>query len=180
MMTDRSDAIREMLDLAREIKEGGATNSSLKTKLSFFKTKVGLSDAVFDRIVDLIEKTDLPEEEKMQTFSISIWEYEKLESIEDLEIKKLCAVLMYFVRTNWHSTGWIRYDEAKVMSLCEIKNYGSFIDVVQRACAAGLLSFRVVGSKNPIICFKLDFVEEDLNSQVPWELPDLFVALGVS
>ena len=80
MMTDRSDAIREMLDLAREIKEGGATNSSLKTKLSFFKTKVGLSDAVFDRIVDLIEKTDLPEEEKMQTFSISIWEYEKLEN----------------------------------------------------------------------------------------------------
>ena len=58
MMTDRSDTIREMLDLAREIKEGGATNSSLKTKLSSFKTKVGLSDAVFDRIVDLIEKTE--------------------------------------------------------------------------------------------------------------------------
>ena len=66
------------------------------------------------------------------------------------------------------------------MSLCEIKNYGSFIDVVQRACAAGLLSFRVVGSKNPIICFKLDFVEEDSRTQIPWELSDLFVALGVS
>ena len=180
MMTDRSDTIREMLDLAREIKEGGATNSSLKTKLSSFKTKVGLSDAVFDRIVDLIEKTDLPEEEKMQTFSISIWEYEKLENIEDAEIRKLCAVLLYFVRISWHPTGWIRYDENKVMSFCGIKNHNFFLDVVQGACTAGLLSFRVVGSKNPIICFKLEIVEEDLNSQVPWELPDLFVALGVS
>lgn len=180
MTTDRSDTIREMLNSAREIKEGGGTNSSLKTELSSFKSKIGLNDVVFGRIVDLIEKTDLPEEEKMQTFSISIWEYEKLESIEDLEIKKLCAVLMYFVRTNWHSTGWIRYDESKVMSLCEVKNHGFFIDVVQRACAAGLLSFRVVGSKNPIICFKLEFVEEDSRTQVPWELSDLFVALGVS
>ena len=180
MITSKLKMVKEMLNLAKELKKEGSSDSSLREGLSAFKTELGLSDGVFDEVINLISRTEISEEDKLETFSISIWEYEKLESIEDLEIKKLCAVLMYFVRTNWHSTGWIRYDEAKVMSLCEIKNYGFFIDVVQRACAAGLLSFRVVGSKNPIICFKLDFVEEDSRTQIPWELSDLFVALGVS
>ena len=180
MITSKLKMVKEMLNLAKELKKEGSSDSSLRESLSAFKTELGLSDGVFDEVINLISRTEISEEDKLETFSISIWEYEKLENIEDAEIRKLCAVLMYFVRTNWHSTGWIRYDEAKVMSLCEIKNYGSFIDVVQRACAAGLLSFRVVGSKNPIICFKLDFVEEDSRTQIPWELSDLFVALGVS
>ena len=180
MITSKLKMVKEMLNLAKELKKEGSSDSSLRESLSAFKTELGLSDGVFDEVINLISRTEISEEDKLETFSISIWEYEKLENIEDAEIRKLCAVLLYFVRTSWHPTGWIRYDEAKVMSLCGIKNHNFFLDVVQGACTAGLLSFRVVGSKNPIVCFKLEIVEEDLNSQVPWELPDLFVALGVS
>ena len=180
MITSKLKMVKEMLNLAKELKKEGSSDSSLRESLSAFKTKLGLSDGVFDEVINLISRTEILEEDKLETFSISIWEYEKLENIEDAEIRKLCAVLLYFVRTSWHPTGWIRYDENKIMSFCGIKNHNFFLDVVQGACTAGLLSFRVVGSKNPIICFKLEIVEEDLNSQVPWELPDLFVALGVS
>ena len=180
MITSKLKMVKEMLNLAKELKKEGSSDSSLRESLSAFKTELGLSDGVFDEVINLISRTEISEEDKLETFSISIWEYEKLENIEDAEIRKLCAVLLYFVRTSWHPTGWIRYDENKVMSFCGIKNHNFFLDVVQGACTAGLLSFRVVGSKNPIICFKLEIVEEDLNSQVPWELPDLFVALGVS
>lgn len=180
MITSKLKMVKEMLNLAKELKKEGSSDSSLRESLSAFKTKLGLSDGVFDEVINLISRTEISEEDKLETFSISIWEYEKLENIEDAEIRKLCAVLLYFVRTSWHPTGWIRYDENKVMSFCGIKNHNFFLDVVQGACTAGLLSFRVVGSKNPIVCFKLEIVEEDLNSQVPWELPDLFVALGVS
>ena len=180
MITSKLKMVKEMLNLAKELKKEGSSDSSLRESLSAFKTKLGLSDGVFDEVINLISRTEILEEDKLETFSISIWEYEKLENIEDAEIRKLCAVLLYFVRTSWHPTGWIRYDENKIMSFCGIKNHNFFLDVVQGACTAGLLSFRVVGSKNPIICFKLEIVEEDLNSQVPWELPELFVALGVS
>lgn len=180
MITSKLKMVKEMLNLAKELKKEGSSDSSLRESLSAFKTELGLSDGVFDEVINLISRTEISEEDKLETFSISIWEYEKLENIEDAEIRKLCAVLLYFVRTSWHPTGWIRYDENKVMSFCGIKNHNFFLDVVQGACTAGLLSFRVVGSKNPIVCFKLEIVEEDLNSQVPWELPDLFVALGVS
>ena len=180
MITSKLKMVKEMLNLAKELKKEGSSDSSLRESLSAFKTELGLSDGVFDEVINLISRTEISEENKLETFSISIWEYEKLENIEDAEIRKLCAVLLYFVRTSWHPTGWIRYDENKVMSFCGIKNHNFFLDVVQGACTAGLLSFRVVGSKNPIVCFKLEIVEEDLNSQVPWELPDLFVALGVS
>lgn len=180
MITSKLKMVKEMLNLAKELKKEGSSDSSLRESLSAFKTELGLSDGVFDEVINLISRTEISEEDKLETFSISIWEYEKLENIDDAEIRKLCAVLLYFVRTSWHPTGWIRYDENKIMSFCGIKNHNFFLDVVQGACTAGLLSFRVVGSKNPIICFKLEIVEEDLNSQVPWELPDLFVALGVS
>ena len=180
MITSKLKMVKEMLNLAKELKKEGSSDSSLRESLSAFKTELGLSDGVFDEVKNLISRTEISEEDKLETFSISIWEYEKLENIDDAEIRKLCAVLLYFVRTSWHPTGWIRYDENKIMSFCGIKNHNFFLDVVQGACTAGLLSFRVVGSKNPIICFKLEIVEEDLNSQVPWELPDLFVALGVS
>lgn len=180
MITSKLKMVKEMLNLAKELKKEGSSDSSLRESLSAFKTELGLSDGVFDEVINLISRTEISEEDKLETFSISIWEYEKLENIEDAETRKLCAVLLYFVRTSWHPTGWIRYDENKVMSFCGIKNHNFFLDVVQGACTAGLLSFRVVGSKNPIVCFKLEIVEEDLNSQVPWELPDLFVALGVS
>lgn len=180
MTTSKLKIVKKMLDLAKELKKEGSADPSLRESLSAFKTELGLSDSVFDEVINLINRAEIPEEDKLETFSISIWEYEKLENIENTEIRKLCAVLLYFVRTSWHPTGWIRYDENKVMSFCGIKNHNLFLDVVQGACVAGLLSFRVVGSKNPIICFKLEIAEEDLNSQVPWELPDLFVALGVS
>lgn len=180
MITSKLKMVKEMLNLAKELKKEGSSDSSLRESLSAFKTELGLSDGVFDEVINLISRTEISEEDKLETFSISIWEYEKLENINNAEIRKLCAVLLYFVRTSWHPTGWIRYDENKIMSFCGIKNHNFFLDVVQGACTAGLLSFRVVGSKNPIICFKLEIVEEDLNSQVPWELPDLFVALGVS
>lgn len=180
MITSKLKMVKEMLNLAKELKKEGSSDSSLRESLSAFKTELGLSDGVFDEVINLISRTEISEEDKLETFSISIWEYEKLENIDNAEIRKLCAVLLYFVRTSWHPTGWIRYDENKIMSFCGIKNHNFFLDVVQGACTAGLLSFRVVGSKNPIICFKLEIVEEDLNSQVPWELPDLFVALGVS
>ena len=180
MITSKLKMVKEMLNLAKELKKEGSSDSSLRESLSAFKTELGLSDGVFDGVINLISRTEISEEDKLETFSISIWEYEKLENINNAEIRKLCAVLLYFVRTSWHPTGWIRYDENKIMSFCGIKNHNFFLDVVQGACTAGLLSFRVVGSKNPIICFKLEIVEEDLNSQVPWELPDLFVALGVS
>ena len=180
MITSKLKMVKEMLNLAKELKKEGSSDSSLRESLSAFKTELGLSDGVFDEVINLISRTEISEEDKLETFSISIWEYEKLENIEDGEIRKLCAVLLYFVRTSWHPTGWIRYDENKVMSFCGIKNHNFFLDVVQGACTAGLWSSMVVGSKNPIVCFKLEIVEEDLNSQVPWELPDLFVALGVS
>ena len=180
MITSKLKMVKEMLNLAKELKKEGSSDSSLRESLSAFKTELGLSDGVFDEVINLISRTEISEEDKLETFSITIWEYEKLENIDNAEIRKLCAVLLYFVRTSWHPTGWIRYDENKIMSFCGIKNHNFFLDVVQGACTAGLLSFRVVGSKNPIICFKLEIVEEDLNSQVPWELPDLFVALGVS
>ena len=74
MITSKLKMVKEMLNLAKELKKEGSSDSSLRESLSAFKTELGLSDGVFDEVINLISRTEISEEDKLETFSISIWE----------------------------------------------------------------------------------------------------------
>lgn len=73
-------------------------------------------------------------------------EWSFLLNISNEEVRALFGVLIYVAKTNWHDSGWIKYDEPQIMQLLGMKDHKKFLELVHQAVKLKL-EFRVVGSK---------------------------------
>ena len=151
---------QEVVQMINSLRAEGMADGSIKELLCEIPREFELDQTLFEKAVDLLLKSELliGNEDNEEKRIIVESEREFLRQIDDKEVKRLLTVLLFQAKENWHHTGWIRYDEKKVMEACGVKNHSKFLEITQRAVQKGL-SFRVVGSKNPILCFKLSFLE---------------------
>ena len=170
---------KEVGKIISSLRAEGMTDGSIRETLIEAEKEFELDDKLFERAVDLLLNSALLESQPVGEMMIDIsqQEYDFISQISDRDVRVLFAVLVYCARRNWHPTGWIKYDEQKVMELGGFKNHKRFLEITQRASKQGL-DFRVVGSKNPILCFKLNWFDEDSYDGFTCSLSDLLRTFG--
>ena len=170
---------KEVGKIISSLRAEGMTDGSIRETLIEAEKEFELDDKLFERAVDLLLNSALLESQPVGEMMIDIsqQEYDFISQISDRDVRVLFAVLVYCARRNWHPTGWIKYDEQKVMELGGFKNHKRFLEITQRASKQGL-DFRVVGSKNPILCFKLNWFDEDSYDVFTCSLSDLLRTFG--
>ena len=153
---------KEVGKIISSLRAEGMTDGSIRETLIEAEKEFELDDKLFERAVDLLLNSALLESQPVGEMMIDIsqQEYDFISQINDRDVRILFVVLVYCARRNWHPTGWIKYDEQMVMELGGFKNHTRFLEVTQKASKQGL-DFRVVGSKNPILCFKLNWFDGD-------------------
>lgn len=170
---------KEVGKIISSLRAEGMTDGSIRELLLESEREFELNDKLFERALDLLLSSRLPnnlsEDEKL--INITQREYDFISQIQDVEVRLLFTILLYCARENWHPTGWIKYDERMVMELGDFKNHKRFLEITQRASKQGL-DFRVVGSKNPILCFKLNWFDEDSYDVFTCSLSDLLRTFG--
>lgn len=170
---------KEVGKIISSLRAEGMTDGSIRETLIEAEKEFELDDKLFERAVDLLLNSALLESQPVGEMMIDIsqQEYDFISQISDRDVRILFVVLVYCARRNWHPTGWIKYDEQMVMELGGFKNHTRFLEITQRASKQGL-DFRVVGSKNPILCFKLNWFDEDSYNVFTCSLSDLLRTFG--
>ena len=117
---------------------------------------------VFERIAhELYIKA---QEEIRQNVYVQITENELtfLKQIEDVGERKLLLLLLVAAKQSNHPSGWDNYAKTEYMRVLGVaKKPEKYAAWIQPACEQGYVELRVVGSKNPILCFKLSFRDDD-------------------
>ena len=150
-----------VVKIINSLRAEGMTDGSIREFLLECERGFELNNQCFEQIVDYLLQIPLCVKNTSAIFVVYEEEWDFLLNIIDEEVRALFGVLIYIAKTNWHNSGWIKYDESQVMRLLGIKNHGKFLELIHQAVTLKL-EFRVVGSKNPILCFKLPvFVREN-------------------
>ena len=100
-------------------------------------------------------------------------EIDWLFSITGEKTRKAMLCLLFWKKQNPHESGWIKYDVDKIFSPLfsdvEIDEMDRRKTVLNR-CYENGLDMRVVGSKNPIVCYSLpEFEQDELYQEVSVE-----------
>lgn len=150
-----------VVKIINSLRAEGMTDGSIREFLLECERGFELNNQCFEQIVDCLLKAPVKTKDTSATFVVYEDEWDFLLNVVNEEVRALFGVLIYVAKTNWHDSGWIKYDEPQIMQMLGIRNHGKFLELVHQAVKLKL-EFRVVGSKNPILCFKLPvFVRED-------------------
>lgn len=150
-----------VVKIINSLRAEGMTDGSIREFLLECERGFELNNQCFEQIVDCLLKAPVKTKNTSATFVVYEDEWDFLLNVVNEEVRALFGVLIYVAKTNWHDSGWIKYDEPQIMQMLGIRNHGKFLELVHQAVKLKL-EFRVVGSKNPILCFKLPvFVRED-------------------
>lgn len=155
---EKGSSVVKIINLLRA---EGMTDGSIREFLLECERGFELNNQCFEQIVDCLLKAPVKTQDTSATFVVYEDEWDFLLNVVNEEVRALFGVLIYVAKTNWHDSGWIKYDEPQIMQMLGIRNHGKFLELVYQAVKLKL-EFRVVGSKNPILCFKLPvFVREN-------------------
>lgn len=150
-----------VVKIINSLRAEGMTDGSIREFLLECERGFELNNQCFEQIVDCLLKAPVKTKDTSATFVVYEDEWDFLLNVVNEEVRALFGVLIYVAKTNWHDSGWIKYDESQIMQMLGIRNHGKFLELVHQAVKLKL-EFRVVGSKNPILCFKLPvFVREN-------------------
>lgn len=148
-------------------------------KIAFYLSECGYTfQAAFAKVQDLkwnIENQGITNEKLFYT----LYMYSNLEKIigdfsnvilYEEEITELCKIIdnksrkflytcLIISKWNNHSSGWTRYDKEAFLKVSDlqIKDYS----IIIKECAKNGLLFQVIGSKNPITCYKVNFITKE-------------------
>lgn len=78
---------------------------------------------------------------------------------QPLSRKFLYAALIQ-AKQNYHHSGWIKYDRDSFFNVWKIKTLTEKekVEAVNICYDKGLIDFRVIGSKNPLVCYQVPFM----------------------
>ena len=88
-------------------------------------------------------------------------EIEELEKVSDINARKFLYLALIVHKWNDHPSGWVRYEREdffKFWGLEGLKNSEKEV-IAQNATAHGL-DLRVIGQKNPTVCYNISFRKE--------------------
>ena len=121
-----------------------------------------------EEIVRLLVAINPPsKKEKQEEFEIYESEVRYLQSVKNEADRKILFLLLAISKYDNHPTGWIKYNRDLLFNFWGLKlTNPKKSEVIKRCCESGAIDLRVIGSKNPIVCFKVNFRSYDFANAV--------------
>ena len=128
----------------------------LQVWLSFNK------DININNIIDVILKKDFIENtlDRCESNDITLYrsEIDYLLIIKNEEVRKILYLLLVISKWSNHPSGWIKYDRKYLFDFWDMGKYkeSKKVELINECCRSGL-ELRVIGSKHPVACFRVNF-----------------------
>lgn len=91
-------------------------------------------------------------------------EIEELRKVESADSRKYLYLALIVHKWNNHSSGWVRYEREDFFKFWGMEDYkNSQKERIARGAIQHGISLRVVGQKNPVICYQVSFRKETGN-----------------
>ena len=147
-----------VLYLAKQQKsEEDVVNEVIKYNRQF-----DILNIVFEKIARQLYLRAQDEIQQNVYVGITASEIDFLTDIDDVGERKLLLLLLVAAKQSNHPSGWDAYNKAEYMRVLGVaKKPEQYAAWIKPACDDGYVELRVIGSKNPILCFKLSYRNDE-------------------
>jgi hypothetical protein len=158
-------SLDELKQLTIYLIQQGFNTSQILEILEKCEMKFELKGVKIENIVQvLIKMNPSQKKEKQEKFEIYSSEVEYLKNVGDATERKILFLLLTISKHDNHPTGWIKYNRNLLFKFWGLKLTSPQKSVIiNRCCKNGAIDLRVIGSKNPIVCFKVNFQNYDFS-----------------
>lgn len=161
-------SLDELKQLTVYFTQKGVDVSQILETLEKYEIKFEIKGVKIEEIVRLLAAINPPsKKEKQEEFEIYESEVRYLQSVKNEADRKILFLLLVISKYDNHPTGWIKYNRDLLFNFWGLKLTNSQrSEVIKRCCESGAIDLRVIGSKNPIVCFKVNFRSYDFVNAV--------------
>ena len=161
-------SLDELKQLTVYFTQKGVDVSQILETLENYEIKFEIKGVKIEEIVQLLVAINPPsKKEKQEEFEIYESEVRYLQSVKNEADRKILFLLLAISKYDNHPTGWIKYNRDLLFNFWGLKLTNSQrSEVIKRGCESGAIDLRVIGSKNPIVCFKVNFRSYDFVNAV--------------
>ena len=161
-------SLDELKQLTVYFTQQGLETEQILETLEKYEIKFEIKGVKIEEVVRLLVTMNPPsKKEKREEFEIYGSEIEYLKNVPDADDRKVLFLLLAISKYNNHPTGWIKYNRDLLFKFWGLKlTNPQKSAVISRCCKNGAIDLRVIGSKNPIVCFKVNFQSYDFANAV--------------
>ena len=166
--TKKITSLDELKQLTVYFTQKGVDVLQILETLENYEIKFEIKGVKIEEIVRLLVAINPPsKKEKQEEFEIYESEVRYLQRVENEDDRKILFLLLAISKYDNHPTGWIKYNRDLLFNFWGLKLTNSQrSEVIKRCCESGAIDLRVIGSKNPIVCFKVNFRSYDFANAV--------------
>ena len=166
--TKEITSLDELKQLTVYFTQKGVDVSQILETLEKYEIKFEIKGVKIEEIVQLLVAINPPsKKEKQEEFEIYESEVCYLQSVKNEADRKILFLLLAISKYDNHPTGWIKYNRDLLFNFWGLKLTNSQrSEVIKRCCESAAIDLRVIGSKNPIVCFKVNFRSYDFVNAV--------------
>lgn len=161
-------SLDELKQLTVYFTQQGLETEQILETLEKYEIKFEIKGVKIEEIVRLLVAINPPsKKEKQEEFEIYESEVRYLQGVENEVDRKILFLLLAISKYDNHPTGWIKYNRDLLFNFWGLKlTNPQRSEVIKRCCENGAIDLRVIGSKNPIVCFKVNFRSYDFANVV--------------
>lgn len=156
-------SLGELKQLTVYFTQQGLETEQILETLEKYEIKFEIKGVKIEEIVRLLVAINPPsKKDKQEKFEIYESEVRYLQSVENEVDRKILFLLLAISKYDNHPTGWIKYNRDLLFNFWGFKlTNPQRSEVIKRCCENKAIDLRVIGSKNPIVCFKVNFRSYD-------------------
>lgn len=161
-------SLDELKQLTIYFTQQGLEADQILETLDKYEIKFEIKGVKVEEVVRLLVTMNPPsKKERREEFEIYDSEVEYLKNVGDATDRKVLFLLLAISKYDNHPTGWIKYNRDLLFNFWGLRLTNSQrSEVIKRCCENGAIDLRVIGSKNPIVCFKVNFRSYDFANAV--------------
>ena len=161
-------SLDELKQLTVYFTQQGLETEQILETLEKYEIKFEIKGVKIEEIVRLLVAINPPsKKEKQEKFEIYESEVRYLQGVENEADRKILFLLLAISKYDNHPTGWIKYNRDLLFNFWGLKlTNPQRSEVIKRCCENKAIDLRVIGSKNPIVCFKVNFRSYDFANAV--------------
>ncbi len=166
--TKEITSLDELKQLTVYFTQKGVDVSQILETLEKYKIEFKIKGVKIEEIVRILVAINPPsKKERQEEFEIYKSEARYLQSVKNEADRKILFLLLAISKYDNHPTGWIKYNRDLLFNFWGLKlTNPQRSEVIKRCCENGAIDLRVIGSKNPIVCFKVNFRSYDFANVV--------------
>ena len=161
-------SLDELKQLTVYFTQKGVDVSQILETLEKYEIKFEIKGVKIEEIVRLLAAINPPsKKERQEEFEIYESEVRYLQGVGNEADRKILFLLLAISKYDNHPTGWIKYNRDLLFNFWGMKlTNPQRSEIIKRCCEIGAIDLRVIGSKKPIVCFKVNFRSYDFANVV--------------